>query len=140
MKTKLIALATIGLMSTGLFAAEPDTNVVEYYHPILKHYFITASATDARLVDSGYAGAEWVRTGRSFGAWSSRATASDDATMVHRFYSAGAVSHFFTGKDNEIQLLKSLEAKERAEIAGTTKPFLGWGYEGEAFLAVLESE
>ena len=137
MKTKLIALAVTGLISTGLFAAEPDTNVIEYYHPILKHYFITASATDARLMDAGYAGADWVRTGRSFGAWSSRATAGDDATMVHRFYSAGAVSHFFTGKDNEIQLLKSLEAKERAEIAGTNKPFMGWGYEGEAFLAAL---
>jgi hypothetical protein len=137
MKTKLIALAVTGLMSTGLFAAEPDTNVIEYYHPILKHYFITASATDARLMDTGYAGVDWVRTGRSFGAWSSRSTADADATMVHRFYSAGAVSHFFTGKDDEIQLLKSLEAKERAEIAGTNKPFMGWGYEGEAFLAVL---
>jgi hypothetical protein len=137
MKTKLLALAVTGLMSAAAFAAEPDTNVIEYYHPILKHYFITASATDARLMDTGYAGADWVRTGRSFGAWSSRSAADTDATMVHRFYSAGAVSHFFTGKDDEIQLLKSLEAKERAEIAGTNKPFLGWGYEGEAFLAVL---
>jgi hypothetical protein len=139
MKTKLIAIATAAtaLMSAATYAAEPSTQVVEYYHPILKHYFITASATDARLMDIGYAGADWVRTGRSFGAWSSRDTAPGDAAMVHRFYSAGAVSHFFTAKDDEIRLLKDLEAKERAEIAGTNKPFLGWGYEGEAFMAML---
>ncbi len=139
MKTKLItlAVAVTGLMSAATYATESSTQVVEYYHPILKHYFITASATDARLMDIGYAGADWVRTGRSFGAWSSRDTAPGDAVMVHRFYSAGAVSHFFTAKDDEIRLLKDLEAKERAEIAGTNKPLLGWGYEGEAFMAVL---
>jgi hypothetical protein len=139
MKTKLIAIAVAatGLMSAATYAVEPSTQVVEYYHPILKHYFITASATDARLVDSGIAGVDWVRTGRSFGAWSSRDTAPGDAVMVHRFYSAGAISHFYTAKDDEIRLLKDLEAKERAEIAGTNKPLLGWGYEGEAFMAVL---
>lgn len=141
MKTKLIAIAAAvaatGLLCPATYAADPSTQVVEYYHPILKHYFMTASATDARLVDSGFAGVDWVRTGRSFGAWSSRETAPGDAAMVHRFYSAGAISHFYTAKEDEIRLLKDLEAKERAEIAGTNKPLLGWSYEGEAFMAVL---
>lgn len=137
MKSKLIALAVTGLLSALTYASEPDTLVVEYYHPELKHYFITASATDARFVDAGSAGQGWVRTGRSFGAWSTREAASADASMVHRFYSAGANSHVYVASDSDIQLLKSLEVSERASIAGTDKRFLGWGYEGEAFLAVL---
>ena len=137
MKSKLIALVTTGLLSTMTYASEPDTQVIEYYHPDLNHYFITASATDALFVDAGSAGPGWVRTGRSFGAWSTREVASADATMVYRFYSAGANSHVYVASDDDIRLLKGLEASERASIAGTDKRFLGWGYEGEAFLAVM---
>ena len=137
MKSKLIALVATGLLSTMTYASEPDTQVIEYYHPDLKHYFITASATDALFVDAGSAGQGWVRTGRSFGAWSTREVASADATMVYRFYSPGANSHVYVASDDDIRLLKGLEASERASIAGTDRRFLGWGYEGEAFLAVM---
>ena len=137
MKSKLIALAATGLLSAMTYASEPDTQVIEYYHPDLKHYFITASATDARFVDAGSAGQGWVRTGRNFGAWSTREVASADASMVHRFYSAGANSHVYVASDADISLLKGLEASERAAIVGTDKRFLGWGDEGEAFLVLL---
>ena len=137
LKLKLITLATAALLSASSYATDPDTQVVEYYHPLLKHYFITASATDTRFVDSGGAGEGWVRTGRTFGAWSSRNAAPADATMVRRFYSEGANSHVYVASDADISLLKGLEAKERASIAGTAKRFLGWGDEGEAFLTVL---
>ena len=137
MKSKLIALAATGLLSALTYASEPDTQVIEYYHPDLKHYFITASATDARFVDAGSAGQGWVRTGRSFGAWSTRGAASADASMVYRFYSEGANSHVYVASDDDLRLLKGLEASERASIVGTSKRFLGWGFEGEAFLAVL---
>jgi hypothetical protein len=137
MNAKLIALALTGLMSAATYAAEPDTEVIEYYHPVLKHYFITASATDARVVDSGAAGKEWVRTGRSFSAWSKRDNAPEDTAMVHRFYSPGAISHFFSANEDEIRWLREMEANERASIAGTDKSFRGWGYEGEAFVAVI---
>jgi hypothetical protein len=137
MNAKLTALALAGLMSAATYAAEPDTEVIEYYHPVLKHYFITASASDARVVDSGAAGKEWVRTGRSFSAWSKRDNAPEDTAMVHRFYSPGAISHFFSANEAEIRMLREMEANERASIAGTDKSFRGWGYEGEAFVAVI---
>jgi heat shock protein HslJ len=136
MKTKLIALALMGSLSTAAYATEPDTQVVEYYHSGFKHYFITASATDARLVDSGAAGKEWVRTGRSFGAWSLRETAPIDAVMVHRFYSPGAISHFFSADENEVRGLREMEDRERASLVGTGKTVQGWTYEGEAFMAL----
>jgi heat shock protein HslJ len=136
MNAKLTALALAGLMSAATYAAEPDTQVVEYYHGALKHYIITGSAVETRLVDSGIAG-PWVRTGRVFGAWSKRETAPADAVAVHRFYSYGANSHGLTANEDEVRLLKQLEADERAAIAGTGKTFLGWGYEREAFLALL---
>ncbi|MEQ1515093.1 MAG: hypothetical protein ABL931_01230 [Usitatibacteraceae bacterium] len=136
MKSKLIALAVTGLMSALSVAAEPDTQVIEYYHPDLKHYFITASAGDAMFVDGGTAGG-WVRTGRTFGAWSTREAAAANASMVYRFYSAGANSHVYVASDDDLRLLKGLEASEKASIAGTGKPFLGWGFEGEAFLAMM---
>ena len=137
MKSKLIAILTTGLLSVSSYATEPDTQVIEYYHPLLKHYFVTASASDARFVDAGSAGAGWVRTGLSFGAWSTRNVAPAGASMVYRFYSAGANSHVYVASDADLALLKGLEAKERASIAGTNKRFLGWGLEGEAFLTVL---
>ena len=137
LKLKLITLATAALLSTSTYATDPDTQVVEYYHPLLKHYFITASATDTRLVDSGGAGEGWVRTGRTFGAWSSRDAAPANATSVRRFYSEGANSHVYVASDADISLLQGLEARERASNVGTAKRFLGWGDEGEAFLTVL---
>ena len=137
LKLKLITLATAALLSTSTYATDPDTQVVEYYHPLLKHYFITASATDTRFVDSGGAGEGWVRTGRTFGAWSSRDAAPANATSVRRFYSEGANSHVYVASDADVNLLQGLEARERASIVGTAKRFLGWGDEGEAFLTVL---
>ena len=137
MKSKLIALLTTGLLSATTFASEPDTQVIEYYHPLLKHYFITSSAADARFVDAGNAGAGWERTGVSFPGWSSRDVAPAGASMVYRFYSAGANSHVYVASDADLSLLKGLEAKERASIAGTNKNLLGWAYEGEAFLTML---
>jgi heat shock protein HslJ len=137
MKPGIFAAAISGILSTLAFGAEPDTQVIEYYHPTLKHYFITASGTDALFIDSGGAGDGWVRTGRGFGGWSKRDSAPTNAAVVHRFYSPGANSHFYTGSDDEVRFLKGLEASERASIAGTSKSFLGWAYEGEAFLAVL---
>lgn len=137
MKSKLIALLTTGLLSATTFAAEPDTQVIEYYHPLLKHYFITSSAADARFVDAGNAGAGWERTSVTFAAWSSRDLAPANASMVYRYYSHGANSHVYVASEADVSLLNRLEAKERAEIAGTSKSFLGWGLEGEAFLTVL---
>ncbi len=84
--------------------AAPENAVVEYYLPVADQYFITASASDKALLDSGIA-AGWARTGIWFN--------QGGATPVCRFYgsvSPGPNSHFYTAVQSECDLLKSLQA------------------------------
>lgn len=123
-------LAPLALaMSAAAQAAAPDTEVVEFYHPALNHYFVTATSSEAQSVESGAAGAGWLRTGRSFTAWINKSAAPSDAKPVCRFYSSGANSHFYTAGADECAQLQQLAAQERAQT-GTVK---GWQYEGIAF-------
>ena len=84
--------------------AAPDNAVVEYYLPVADQYFITASASDKALLDSGIA-AGWARTGIWFN--------QGGTTPVCRFYgsvSPGPNSHFYTAVQSECDVLKSLQA------------------------------
>lgn len=132
MKTRYLAAA---LAALPLFAAAAptDTEVVEFYNTTTNHYFITATASDATFVEAGNAGPGWVRTGRTFSAWLDDAKAAGGAATVYRFYSAGANSHFYTARADEIELLKRLEADERRAAAASGAPILGWQLEGKAF-------
>ena len=109
-------------------AAAPDTEAVEFYNVKLNHFFVTANAAEARGIDAGAAGPGWVRTGRSFQAWSRKSAAPPTAKPVCRFYSPAANSHFYTADAGECSYLQSLHASQRA--AGNAS---GWGYEGTAF-------
>ncbi|MEO5676330.1 MAG: hypothetical protein ABIQ84_02170 [Usitatibacter sp.] len=109
-------------------AAAPDTEAVEFYNVKLNHFFVTANAAEARGIDAGAAGPGWVRTGRSFRAWTRKSAAPPTAKPVCRFYSSGANSHFYTADASECSSLQSLHASQRA--AGNAS---GWGYEGKAF-------
>jgi heat shock protein HslJ len=126
--TTLISLALLG-SPLAAFAAEPETEAVEFYNKQLNHYFVTATASEAKNIDDGGAGPGWVRTGRSFQAWLNAASAPPDAAGVCRFYSTAANSHFYTASAQECQLLKDQEAAERRST-GTVR---GWSYEGIAF-------
>ena len=82
----------------------PANAVVEYYFAPLDQYFVTASASDKTLLDSGVA-VGWARTGQSFN--------QGGSTPVCRFYgsaSPGPNSHFYTAIQAECDLLKSLQA------------------------------
>lgn len=130
MKSIKHILAPLALaVSAAAQAAAPDTEVVEFYHPALNHYFVTATSSEAQSVESGAAGAGWLRTGRSFTAWIDKSAAPADAKPVCRFYSTAANSHFYTAGADECAQLQGLEAQERAQT-GTVK---GWQYEGVAF-------
>ena len=131
-KTKL-CLALLAALSFPALAAEPETEAVEFYNSTLGHYFITATASEAKLVDDGAAGPGWVRTGRSFAAWLDPANAPSNAAGVCRFYSTGANSHFYTADTAECEQLKALEAAERERARSTGAPILGWRYEGIGF-------
>ncbi|RFC35009.1 MAG: hypothetical protein DID92_2727744442 [Candidatus Nitrotoga sp. SPKER] len=79
--------------------------IVEFYNINLDHYFITADASEAAGIDSGSAGAGWIRTGNSF--------KSGGSTPVCRFYGSqvpGPNSHFYTLAIPECDGLKQLQA------------------------------
>ena len=124
------------LYFTRDFAVDHTSTVVEYYHEDLDHYFMTADGGEIDLVDSGAQG-NWKRTGQGFHAWLTQADAPANAQPVCRFYAQGPNSHFYTGDPGECTYLRSLEQAQRADAAAAGKQFLGWGYEGIAFYALV---
>ncbi len=93
------------------YAAIPNI-VVEYFHPVLNNYFITADPVEQAAVDSGAAGAEWRRTGTTFKA--------GGPNQVCRFYGNaranpatggiyGPNSHFYTVNAAECAGLKAAQ-------------------------------
>lgn len=129
MKRVPFALCALSLLSATAYAAAPDTEAVEFYNELNGHFFVTASALEASLIDAGSAGAGWMRTGRTFQAWLSAANAPAEAQPVCRFYSSGANSHFYTASGSECTQLQALAASEKA----ATGQVRGWQYEGVAF-------
>ncbi len=110
-------------LAAGPAAAEPTATVVEFFNAKLGHYFVTATAAEAAIVDSGGAGPGWTRTG---GMWGAYAGASDAPGIVPvcRFYGtpgSGPNSHFYTADAAECEYVKTQQ---------------GWTYEGIAFYAV----
>lgn len=92
--------------SAKLKVGVPDAGapVIEFYNTQLDHYFYTADANEASLVDSGGAGPGWVRTGESFKSGGSNHTC--------RFYgsvSPGPNSHFYTIIPAECSYLQQLQ-------------------------------
>ncbi len=86
----------------------PANAVVEYYFAPLDQYFITASASDKTLLDSGIA-TGWARTGQWFN--------QGGSAPVCRFYGSttpGPNSHFYTVVQSECDLLKSIQASTPA--------------------------
>jgi uncharacterized protein DUF5648 len=87
--------------------------VDEFYHPALRHYFITADAAEKQLLDTGvHAG--WQRTGESFKAYAKGSNPGDSVNPVCRSYAppkylcdyysycdGGPDSHFFSADAGE---------------------------------------
>jgi hypothetical protein len=118
------------------FTIASSVPVVEYYSVGLDHYFMSAGADEIALVDRGAQG-DWKRTGQVINAWSRASDAPPGASPVCRFYARGPNSHFFTGSRQECDGLKALEQQGRADASAKGQPFLGWGYEGIAFYALM---
>jgi uncharacterized protein (DUF1800 family) len=115
-----IAVACLALSAGGTLAAEPTATIVEYFNTVLGHYFMSADAAEQRSVESGGAGAGWIRTGGTFNVFSHPGDAVG-LSPVCRFYGTpgiGPNSHFYTA--------------DRAECEAV-KLDRGWLYEGVAF-------
>ncbi len=107
----------LALACNAAWAAEPTGTAVEYYNTTLRHYFITASPGDMQIVDSGGAGAGWIRTGGQFGVYRNP-TDAPNLSPVCRFYAPGPNSHFYTADPGDCAYVKTMG---------------GWFYEGDAF-------
>ncbi len=118
------------------FVVGGAAHVIEYYEPALDHYFMAAAPDEIALVDAGARGG-WMRTGEHFDAWLRHQDAPAGAQPVCRFYAAGPNSHFYTGDAAECAGLEALERAQRADAQARGEPFLGWGYEGIAFWALV---
>ncbi|MEQ9462956.1 MAG: hypothetical protein RJQ10_04815 [Haliea sp.] len=115
-KYRVASLFVLLFMSGFAHAEQQD--VIEFFHPLLGHYFM-AAGSEVELLDQGGAGGNWVRTGQSFSAWRDPADAPATAFPVCRFYSYARNSHFYTGSPTECESVRA------------TDP--GWVYEGIAF-------
>jgi hypothetical protein len=119
------ARETAGKTDIGAYQTKALVDVVEFYNAPLNHYFVTASADEAKGIDSGAAGAGWSRTGK---AWKSWALKEPGTAPVCRFYAFTANSHFYTGDKAECKALADANPKgERA---------LGWILEGDVYSIV----
>jgi uncharacterized protein (DUF1800 family) len=110
-KRRSFVLATAALTvvcAQAVAAVEPTANVIEYYNASLNHFFITAYADEAAMLDQGIAIQGWTRTGVTWSAW---AHAGDSATAVPvcRFFGTpgiGPNSHFYTADANECAVVR----------------------------------
>jgi hypothetical protein len=124
-------LATNACKLTRLVAPEPraEAVVVEYYRPDVDHYFMAPEGAETVILDNTPAGAGWVRTGQTFGAWLN--VDLPGATPVCRFYldvPGGSGSHFFTPQGPECDSLRALSDRTPAGQPA-------WRFEGIAFRA-----
>jgi hypothetical protein len=116
---------------TRLIAPEPraEAVVVEYYRPDVDRYFMTTEGAESDILDNSPAGAGWVRTGQTFGAWLN--VDLPGATPVCRFYGhlpGDSGSHFFTPQGPECDSLRAL-----ADNTPIDEP--AWRFEGIWFRA-----
>lgn len=103
-----------GIRSIVVTPAINAVDAIEYYHPALDHYFVTASATEISALDAGvFSG--WMRTGQALpGVFVSDPSTSDVQTSVSpvcRYYglpSAGLDTHFFSASSEECAAVHAL--------------------------------
>jgi len=118
---ELANLAIMSIRGLGVETLVPTIDVIEFYNAPLNHYFLTAVAEEAAMLDRGTLGTDWHRTGLSFRAYPAGSAAGLD---VCRFFgtATGPAAHFYTADGAECALVK-------------TNP--RWLYEGIAFRALL---
>jgi hypothetical protein len=97
-RRKAAIAATLALAAASAHAI----TVVEYYHPVLDHYFMTPIAAEIDALDAGRISG-WGRTGLAFDAFASPAEATAPVSPVCRFYipPVHGDSHFFSASPDE---------------------------------------
>ena len=117
----------VQVSGSGVYNYTPavtTTTAVEYFHAGFGHYFTTAQADEITGLDGGAYGGAWVRTGQSFGVWTSGAGLYDVCRFFQLYY-APKSSHFYTPLDYE--------------CAGLIANSFVWQYEQIAYKVKLPS-
>lgn len=114
-----LAFPAVSQILVGVAQPSGGTNAIEYYNVDLDHYFLTSFADETTAIESGAAGAGWVRTGYTFPVGNGLTSAQ---VAVCRFYAPLPNSHFYTA-----------DADECAQV----KRDPGWRFEGNAFNILL---
>ncbi|MEO8487201.1 MAG: DUF1800 family protein [Betaproteobacteria bacterium] len=111
-----LALAFLVASSSGGVLAATGT-AIEFYEPVLRHYFMTAFPEEAVMLDGGQVVKGWSRTGGEF---TIHTDPAPDRRAVCRFYGApgsGVQSHFYTADPAECEWVKTLPAWRYEAIA-----------------------
>jgi hypothetical protein len=89
---------TVTLSGTGISGGGPTANkvqAIEYFHPVIGHYFLTAQADEQFGLDQGLLPG-WSRTGNAFFVWDGP---TGNALPVFRLFTvdfASKAAHFYT--------------------------------------------
>jgi len=107
-------------------AGAGDVTAIEFYNPVLNHYFVTADAGEIDAVDRGDFGASWQPTGTGFNAKTFPPPGVNTHVAVCRFRAAfrDMTYAFYTGDAGECDGVKR-------------NP--GWRYQGIAFYSLPAS-
>jgi serine protease len=93
---------------------------VEYYHPAIDHYFVTAYTDEIALLDANAAAWGWQRTGFDFKVWPRGSLTGLPACRFYGRPGVGPNTHFYT-----------IDPVECATVNG----IYAWLFEGMAFNA-----
>jgi predicted dienelactone hydrolase len=83
---------------------EDEVTVVEFYNAQLNHYFLTADAAEAAMLDAGVLVPGWHRTGFDFKAWMRNSAHGLPACRFFGTPGVGPNSHFYTTNQAECAL------------------------------------
>ena len=106
--TAIAVGAAIGLAAGNAFAA--TATAIEFFNPVLKHYFITAYPEEAAALDAGNPVKGWFRTGGEFTIFTDP---GPGRSPVCRFFGTpgkGINSHFYTADADECAKVRSYPA------------------------------
>jgi len=121
-----VFLAAGGVRSPGVgpVTLSDSVRVIEFYHPVFNHYFITAIPAEIANLDTGALAQDWRRTGEAFDVYVSGVAGTSPTCRFFSTSFAPRSSHFYTPSVAECAIVKA-------------NP--NWLFEAEVFNMILPS-
>jgi uncharacterized protein (DUF1800 family) len=90
---------------------------VEFYHPVLKHYFLTGDADEIAGLDAGTVIKGWARTGGEFAVYTDPGPGRQPVCRFFGVLGPNLSSHFYTSDPAECDYVKTLPPWQYEKIA-----------------------